>query len=78
MKITYIIQTSEGEYYCGKTNDIKRRFKEHMNEIRPSWFGFKKRKLCKIILEINGDYEKMIKKAGVKAYYESVINASTS
>ncbi|MBY9021985.1 MAG: GIY-YIG nuclease family protein, partial [Candidatus Lokiarchaeota archaeon] len=42
--LTYIIVTIHGEYYCGKTNNLKRRIEEHKNEREPHWFGFKNRK----------------------------------
>ena len=67
---TYIIQTQQGEYYCGKTNNIERRLKQHQNENKPHWFAFKRRKQWKMIIEIQGDCEKKIKSFGVKRFAE--------
>ncbi len=66
--ITYIIITRNNEKYCGKTNDIERRLKEHKYEIIPNWFGFKKRKDWFKIYITRGDWEKHIKKFGVNNF----------
>lgn len=68
--ITYIIETEEGEYYCGKTKDIIKRINEHSKEKRPHWFGFKKRKKWKLIIYFDGDHEKKIKTFGIKRFME--------
>lgn len=66
--ITYIIETSKHEYYCGKTINIDKRIQEHIKEKRPHWFGFNNRKEFRIILKIDGDYEAKIKKFGIKNF----------
>ncbi len=64
--ITYIIETNENEFYCGKTNNIDRRLKEHLKEKIPHWFGFKDRKNIRHVIYISGDMEKKIKKFGIR------------
>ena len=64
--ITYIIETKEGEFYCGKTNDLDRRMEQHKKEKIPHWFGFKNRKEFVIAYTFDGDVEKIIKRCGVK------------
>lgn len=67
---TYIIKVGS-DFYCGKTNDINRRLDEHRKEKEPCYFSFKRRQNLKWnIIYFNGDYEKMIKRAGVKLTYE--------
>ena len=75
---TYIIETNEKEYYCGKTNNIDKRLKEHLKEKRPHWFSFKNRKQFQLKTIIKGDYEKEIKRFGVKKYLESIKEVSLS
>lgn len=71
---TYILYTESKEFYCGKTNYLNKRMYEHKNGIHGSWFNNDKRKTFQIILLINGDFEKSIKKFGVKKYYLSLLN----
>jgi len=67
MIYTYIIRTRKGEYYCGKTNNIQKRMKQHVNEKSPKWFGqYKNRKDFHLIHRFKGDWEKFIKRGGVK------------
>lgn len=66
---TYIIKTIADEYYCGKTDDIKRRMKEHVKDER-GWFRYKKRKIFLVIWVCEGDYEKEIKRFGVQKFIE--------
>ena len=63
---TYIIETRKGEFYCGKTGDIKKRIKQHLQEKKPHWFAFNDRKNILKIFTIKGDLEKKIKKFGIK------------
>lgn len=70
---TYIIKIkNKEEYYCGKTKDLDRRVKEHKKEKLPSWFGYNYRKKWDIIIYIDGDYEKEIKRAGVRLIFNIV------
>lgn len=71
--ITYILKTMEGEYYCGKTNNLERRMDEHKTT-KYGWFSFKNRKEFIIMLIINGDYEKEIKRFGVEKYLKCLNN----
>ncbi len=73
---TYIIKTVNGEYYCGKTDNIHRRLQEHKGEQKPKWFGFKNRREFILKYIIYGDYEKQIKRAGVKLVCDILNNAS--
>lgn len=70
--LTYIIKTEDAEYYCGKTCNIDRRLKEHRSEKKPRWFGFKNRHRFNTydVIIFKGDFEKKIKRAGVKFIYE--------
>lgn len=64
MMQTYIIKT-KGGLYCGKTNDLNRRLKEHLNEKSPHWFGqYSNRKQWIDIYVFDTDLEKQIKRAG--------------
>jgi len=66
MIYTYIIQTRKGEYYCGKTNNMERRMKQHIKEKNPHWFGkYNNRKEWNKVIYLEGDFEKQIKRAGV-------------
>ncbi len=71
--VTYIIQTVSNEYYCGKTKDIAKRLYQHKTINKKSWFNKSKRCLFDVKV-INGDYEKQIKRAGVKLIFE-ILNA---
>jgi predicted GIY-YIG superfamily endonuclease len=72
--ITYIIKCrNTGELYCGKTLDIKKRLKEHKRGINGLWFSSKRRRFSDIVT-IKGDFEKRIKKFGVKQFLECVDN----
>ena len=66
---TYIIETVFGEFYCGKTNNIEKRMKEHKEAKNGKWFKFKNRKEFEIKLIIDNDYEKEIKRFGIKKFY---------
>ena len=63
---TYIIICENNELYCGKTNNIERRMKEHLKEKIPKFFGFKGRKPFYLSYQFEGDKENQIKRAGVK------------
>jgi predicted GIY-YIG superfamily endonuclease len=76
--ITYIIECSSGEYYCGKTNDLQKRIIEHSKEKYPKWFCTRERKIFQVVIIIKGDYEKYIKRAGIKEFVECFFNASAS
>lgn len=73
---TYIIETIEKEYYCGITNNINKRLIDHVNENKPQWFGFKNRKRFNLKHIIKGNFEKQIKRAGVKVISNILDNAS--
>jgi predicted GIY-YIG superfamily endonuclease len=70
--VTYIIKTFEGEYYCGKTNDLNKRIEQHIKENSPHWFSFKQRRNFIIVFKCNNDYEKNIKSFGVKKFIECI------
>jgi predicted GIY-YIG superfamily endonuclease len=76
--LTYIIKTINGEYYCGKTINLFNRLQQHRNEKKPNWFGFKNRKSFMLKYVIDGDYEKQIKRAGIKFIVYILDNASAS
>lgn len=72
---TYIIKTSSHEFYCGKTNNFTRRLTEHMKEDNKHWFGIgKDRKTLRAYIVFKGDYEKQIKRAGVKLIFDLAVN----
>ena len=74
---TYIIKTESNEFYCGKTNDLDRRMKQHKLEKKPHWFGQKLlRKNFRIVCLFSGDYEKQIKRAGIEFIYNLMRSAS--
>ena len=57
MVYTYIMKHNiTDNYYCGKTNNMERRMKEHTND---RWKNYK------LIWYIRGDYEKRIKTSGL-------------
>ena len=70
---TYILKCLTNEYYCGKTNDIEKRMKEHKKE-KKGWFAIPKRKEFEIIMIIKGDFEKSIKAMGSKNF----VNANSN
>lgn len=70
--ITYIIRTKENEFYCGKTKDLHRRLAQHKQEKRPHWFAFKNRKEFIVLFKIIGDYEKKIKKFGIRNFVKCI------
>ncbi len=71
--LTYIIETLNGEFYCGKTEKILQiRLTEHEMEKYPRWFASLKRKQFKLLYSIKGDYEKKIKKFGIKNFAECI------
>ena len=72
MMWTYITLSESGEYYCGKTKCIATRMRQHEKEKKPHWFAFKNRREFTIVLILEGDYEKCIKRFGVKKYLESL------
>ena len=66
-KYTYIIKTKKGEFYCDKTNDLNKRIEEHKKEKSPKWFGqYTNRRVFEVIKIFNNDYEKNIKRIGIK------------
>lgn len=73
---TYIIKTKSDEFYCGKTNDIEKRVKEHKKEKHPHWFNSKIRKNWVDVLIFKGDIEKKIKSFGVEKFYYSCLYSS--
>jgi predicted GIY-YIG superfamily endonuclease len=75
---TYILKTISNELYCGKTNNIDRRMKEHINSVSNSWFNSKNRRTFQIILIIDLDCEKEIKRFGVCKFYNSIKKVSLS
>jgi len=66
--ITYIIKCENGEYYCGKSNNIDKRIEQHKHEKYPHWFCNDKRRNFNLIWKAEGDYEKKIKVFGVKLF----------
>lgn len=64
---TYIIKTADNEYYCGKTNDIHRRMKEHRKGINGLWFSSRRQKF-RVVYMIKEDVEKNIKRFGIKRF----------
>jgi len=71
-RVTYIVLTKAGEYYCGKTTDLGRRMQEHDKEKKPHWFGYNNRKNIHNIITIKGDFEKQIKRMGVGQVYKLI------
>jgi len=69
---TYIILTSGFEIYCGKTNNIERRLKEHQKGIKGKWFEKEKRQKFLDVIVIEGDWEKEIKRAGVNNVFHII------
>ncbi len=65
---TYIIKTTKGEYYCGKSSDVWKRLQQHRREKIPHWFGLNNRRVFYVQFIISGDYEKEIKRFGVKKF----------
>lgn len=70
---TYIIKTIDNEYYCGKTNNLIKRFKEHEKGKRNTWFEFKNRKSFRVEFITMRDYEKRIKRFGVEKFVECIL-----
>lgn len=76
---TYIILTESKEFYCGKTKCYDKRMKEHLKEKYPYWFSLKQsRRNIKDSIIINGDFEKIIKRAGIKNVYNIIKKVSAS
>jgi predicted GIY-YIG superfamily endonuclease len=69
---TYIIRTLSNEFYCGKTSDLNRRMKEHKLGTSNSWFCYKKRKCFVLIFKCANDYEKEIKRFGVRKFIDCI------
>lgn len=67
---TYIIQTGNNEFYCGKTKNIEKRLREHRVEKKPSWFSFNHRQNFNLLFVFKGDFERYIKRAGIKKFVE--------
>lgn len=70
--ITYILKTTNNEFYCGKTKDLDKRLKEHTEKRNGSWFNFKNRNQFELIYRIEGDFERQIKSFGVKKFIEAI------
>ena len=68
---TYILKCSSGEYYCGKSIDISKRLKDHRQG--KGWFKRYSRMRFDLLLTILGDYEKNIKRFGVRKFVEIFI-----
>ncbi|WP_316736084.1 GIY-YIG nuclease family protein [Pedobacter aquatilis] len=68
----YILRCNDGSYYTGVTNDIERRFQEHVNGENKTCYTFNKRPLslvfCDHFIDINQAiaFEKQIKGWGRK------------
>jgi predicted GIY-YIG superfamily endonuclease len=71
--ITYIIKCSNGEVYCGKTNDLDKRMKQHQNERYPHWFCNSKRRNFILAWSYPKDIEYKIKDFGVKDFLNIVL-----
>lgn len=67
--VTYILKDSNDKYYCGKTNNLERRLKEHSKD---KWKNYT------LIYEILGDHEKKIKSFGVERFFLCVITGVVS
>jgi predicted GIY-YIG superfamily endonuclease len=67
---TYLIECENGDVYCGKTKNIDRRMQQHLKEKSPKFFSFKGRRPFYLIYVFEGDFEKQIKRAGVKFIVE--------
>ncbi len=72
--VTYIIVTESREFYCGKTQHFDKRINQHYDIDKNSWFNSYKRCNFKVIVKIQGDYEKQIKRAGVKVIANILTN----
>ena len=70
--VTYILRTKKGEFYCGKTNNLKRRLEEHKQRKNGSWFSYNERNDFKLIISIQGNFEKNVKRFGVKNYLNAM------
>ncbi len=71
---TYIVATKSSEFYCGRTNDLDKRLKEHKKEKHPHWFHKKLRKEWFYVIVIEGNYERQIKRAGVRVVARLIVN----
>jgi predicted GIY-YIG superfamily endonuclease len=67
---TYILKTLDNELYCGYSENLEKRLIEHKKEKYPHWFSFKDRKSFILIWYIKGNYEKDIKRFGIKKFVE--------
>ena len=63
--LTYILRTQSNEYYCGKTININDRLQTHKLS-RKGWFCSASRRNFKLLYLFTGNYEKTIKRAGIK------------
>jgi len=76
----YILECSDGTYYTGGTNDIERRFSEHVNSINPESYTSKRIPVRLVWYTDTNDInfaiekEKQIKKWS-KAKKEALINS---
>lgn len=75
---TYILKTIDGEYYCGKTMDLDKRLREHLIEKSPCWFSLLNRRNFELISILHGNFEKEIKRFGVRRFYEAINKVSLS
>ncbi len=78
MVITYILKCQNEECYVGKTNNLKRRLTQHMNETYPQWFMNDGRRKFSVELVIKGDYEMEIKRFGVRKFLQCIKNYEVS
>lgn len=69
---TYIVITEGDEYYCGKTDDLYIRMKQHLSENSNHWFGRKNRKNIKQVIYFEKDIERKIKSFGVKLFMKTI------
>lgn len=66
--ITYILEY-KNKYYCGKTNNLNRRLKEHSKD---KWKNYR------LVYNVLGDHEKKIKSFGVERFFNCIITGVVS
>jgi len=67
--LRYLNNNNKIKYYCGITNDIVKRLKEHKEGIRT----FNRKKIISYVV-IYGNYEKRIKFCGIRNMYKLMKN----
>lgn len=73
MLVTYIIRTSNNEFYCNKTETLPKTIGMHRLETYPNWFYKEERRHFKDIIFFKGDFVSRIKKFGIKRFYKAVM-----